>query len=183
MGATDDWLAQRGKINGAKTVTLTADDRTADEFAEHVNVGAALGVPPIVVGADPKAYKARLIQKGIADAVADAPKTAAWLKNREYGGLAKDDVENLSWFEKGLKDFGEMGDNPASRGVARGILQMGREPESHRRYSIRHCCGGHWEVATTVAARSDGCGRASLTTVRYSRRKWRVKRDTRPSSI
>ena len=126
MGATDDWLAQRGKINGAKTaVTLTADDRTADEFAEHVNVGAALGVPPIVVGADPKAYKARLIQKGIADAVADAPKTAAWLKNREYGGLAKDDVENLSWFEKGLKDFGEMGDNPASRGVARGILQMG----------------------------------------------------------
>ena len=80
---------------------------------------------PIVVGADPKAYKARLIQKGIADAVADAPKTAAWLKNREYGGLAKDDVENLSWFEKGLKDFGEMGDNPASRGVARGILQTG----------------------------------------------------------
>lgn len=75
------------------------------------------------VGAD-QAYKARLIQKGIADAVADAPKTAAWLKkNREYGGLAKDDVENLSWFEKGLKDFGEMGDNPASRGVARGILQ------------------------------------------------------------
>ena len=81
---------------------LSADPRSPDELAGHAKIGAQLGLPPIVIGSDPEAFKARAAEKSIADAVKDAPKTAAWLQDRDNGGIAKDDVANLSWFEKGL---------------------------------------------------------------------------------
>lgn len=121
-----DWFAAQDKIGAARTATaLSSDPRSPDELANHAKIGAQLGLPPIVVGSDPAAYKARAQQKSMIEALSEAPKTAAWLKNRDNGGIAKDDVENLGWFEQGLKDFSDMGDNPASRGVARGLLSMG----------------------------------------------------------
>lgn len=122
MTEVADWFAQQGKIGAARTATVLGNDpRSPDALADQAKIAGQLGIPPIVVGSDPAAYKARAEQKSLIDALADAPKTAAWLSNRDNGGLAKDDVENLSWFEKGLKDFGDMGDNFASRGIARGI--------------------------------------------------------------
>ncbi len=121
-----DWFAEQDKTTAAKTaLVLSNDPRSPDELASHAKIGQQLGLPPIVVGSDPAAYKARAEQKSIIDAVASAPKTAAWLANRDNGGLAKDDVENLSFWEKGLRDFGEMGNNPVSRGIARGVLSTG----------------------------------------------------------
>lgn len=122
MTEVADWFAQQDKIGAARTATVLGNDpRSPDALADQAKIAGQLGIPPIVVGSDPAAYKARAEQKSLIDALADAPKTAAWLSNRDNGGLAKDDVENLSWFEKGLKDFGELGNNAVSRGVARGL--------------------------------------------------------------
>ncbi|MGL5830005.1 MAG: hypothetical protein ACRC0L_10610, partial [Angustibacter sp.] len=102
MTKVSEWFAERDRVNAQRTATLLgADDRSPDQLAENARIGAGLGIPSIVVGSDPAAYGARLQQKSIADAVASAPKTAAWLADRNNGGLAKDDVENLSWFEQG----------------------------------------------------------------------------------
>lgn len=127
MTEVADWFAEQDKIGAARTATvLGSDPRSPDELADHAKIGAQLGLPPVVVGSDPAAYKARVEQKSLVDALAEAPKTAAWLQDRDNGGIAKDDVENLSWFERGLKDFGDMGgdvvNNPATRGVAKGVI-------------------------------------------------------------
>jgi len=125
MGATEDWLASIGATTGAKTaLVLSADPRSPDELAGHAKIGAQLGLPPIVIGSDPEAFKARAAEKSIADAVTDAPKTAAWLQNRDNGGIAKDDVANLSWFEKGLKDWEASGDTGVSRAIVRGTKSL-----------------------------------------------------------
>lgn len=114
MTATEDWLKSIGKTNGAKTaLALSVDERKPDDLAEHARIGQQLGLPPVVVGSDPEAFKARAEQKRIADLLATSPKTAAWLSDRANGGLAKDDVENLSWYEGVFN-------NPLTRGVARG---------------------------------------------------------------
>lgn len=120
-----DWFAEQDRIGAARTATvLGADPRSPDELADHAKIGAQLGLPPIVVGSDPAAYKARVEQKSLVDALAEAPKTAAWLSNRDNGGIAKDDVANLSWFEKGFKDWADSGDNGLSRAFARGTRSM-----------------------------------------------------------
>lgn len=125
MGATEDWLASIGNTTGAKTaLVLSADPRSPDELAGHAKIGAQLGLPPVVIGSDPEAFKARAAEKSIADAVKDAPKTAAWLQDRDNGGIAKDDVANLSWFEKGLKDWEASGDTGVSRAIVRGTKSL-----------------------------------------------------------
>lgn len=122
MTATDDWLASMNGAAAAKAaIPLSLDARSPDDLARQADIARQLGVPPIVVGSDPDAFKARAQQKAMTDALVGAPKTAAWLSNRDNGGLAKDDVAGLSWFEKGLKDFAAIGNTALTRGIERGI--------------------------------------------------------------
>lgn len=119
-------------------MALTYDERNPDAAAKSLNVGKELGVSPLIVDAEPEAYDARLRMKRAADALRDAPKTAAWLSDMGNGVLAKDDIDNLAWFERGLRDFAIIGgqDNfPASvgRAIGRGAGRVSVLPDTMRK--------------------------------------------------
>ena len=117
---------------GQVGMALTYDDRDPDAEAKSRQVGAALGINPVVVGADPEAYDLQLRMKQAADGLRRAPKTAAWLADRENGVLAKDDLDNLTWWERALnapsQGLVEMGDaaegSAAGRMIERGVRRI-----------------------------------------------------------
>lgn len=117
---------------GQVGMALTYDERDPDAEAKSRQVGAALGINPVVVGADPEAYDLQLRMKQAADGLRRAPKTAAWLADRENGVLAKDDLDNLTWWERVLnapaQGFVEMGDaaegSAAGRMIERGVRRI-----------------------------------------------------------
>jgi hypothetical protein len=117
---------------GQVGMALTYDERDPDAEAKSRQVGAALGINPVVVGADPEAYDLQLRMKQAADGLRQAPKTAAWLADRENGVLAKDDLDNLTWWERVLnapsQGLVEMGDaaegSAAGRMIERGVRRI-----------------------------------------------------------
>ena len=115
--------------SGTVGMSLAYDERNPDDAAKSLSVGKELGVSPLIVDGEPEAYDARLRMKRAAETLRDAPKTAAWLSDMGNGVLAKDDLENLSWWERGLRGFADIGaqDNPAAaigRAVGRGVRRI-----------------------------------------------------------
>ena len=97
----DEYLTQLARKETAQTAAgtvLSKDD--PDATAESLRVGAELGVPASVVAVRPDAFKDDLAQKKATQALEGAPKVSAWLRDPVNGALAKDDLDNLSWFEK-----------------------------------------------------------------------------------
>ena len=117
---------------GQVGMALTYDEREPDAVAKSRQVGGALGINPVIVGGDPEAYDLQLRMKRAADALRQAPKTAAWLSDRENGVIAKDDLDNLTWWERVLnapsQGLVEMGDaaegSAAGRMIERGVRRI-----------------------------------------------------------
>ena len=138
---------------GQVGMALTYDERDPDAEAKSRQVGAALGINPVVVGADPEAYDLQLRMKQAADGLRRAPKTAAWLADRENGVLAKDDLDNLTWWERVLnapaQGFVEMADvaegSPVGRSIERGAAT--EESEVYE-VGVRNGGGGGAPVGT-----------------------------------
>lgn len=107
----DDYFAQVKARDARQTATkLTLDPVQPNDAAEGVQIGKELGMPPGQVMAAPKVFRERLAQERAAKALADAPKLSDWLRNEPVASaMAKDDLDNLSWFERGLKQFADMG--------------------------------------------------------------------------
>lgn len=105
MKETEAWLSSlRGRSGAGTSTVLAHDQRNPDSVAESVQIGRQLGVPANVVGASPDTFRRQAQQQRDTTALANAPLTAKWLSDLTNAGLAKDDVENLSWFER----FGRM---------------------------------------------------------------------------
>ena len=134
----DEYFRQVKERDARTTATrLTIDPVKPDEAAEGVMLGKELGVPPGQVMAAPQMFKDRLAQERAAKALADAPKLTDWLRSDPVGAaMAKDDLDNLSWFERGLRQFGDMfpaagkgvRESQVGRGVETGVTgakQMG----------------------------------------------------------
>lgn len=101
---------------GSVGMALTYDTRDPDAAAKSLSVGKALGVSPFLVDAEPEAYDARLKMQKAAEALRNAPKTAAWLSDMGNGVLAKDDLDNLTWFERNT--------GPVGRALGRGARRI-----------------------------------------------------------
>lgn len=85
----------------ASQVTLTVPK--PDAMAEGLELGQELGVPASVAVGSLDLYRAHADQKRATEAMRGAPKTAVWLANPVNGSLAKDDLDNLTWFERGAR--------------------------------------------------------------------------------
>lgn len=107
----EDYFAQVKARDARQTATkLTLDPVQPNDAAEGVQIGKELGLPPGQVMAAPQVFRERLAQERAAKALEQAPKLSDWLRNEPVAAaMAKDDLDNLSWFERGLKQFADMG--------------------------------------------------------------------------
>lgn len=101
-----------------------------DQAAEGMGVAKELGVPPGQVMAFPELFKDRLAAQRATTALTQAPQLTDWLRSDPVkGALAKDDLDNLSWFEKGfnflhgggIPAFADMGGMLVDSQVGRGL--------------------------------------------------------------
>lgn len=124
--------ARESKMTAAK---LTLDPVTPESAAEGVAMGRELGLPPGQVMAAPAIFKDQLAQRRAAAALEGAPKLSAWLRDQPVAGaMAKDDLANLSWFERDLRQFADMGgavwNNATTRAARRGGIRVTAGPDA-----------------------------------------------------
>lgn len=91
---------------GQVGMSIAYDEASPDDAARSLAIGKELGVAPSIVQADMQTFDARARMKQAAEKLRNAPATAAWLSDMGNGTLAKDDLDNLTWFES-LKAQGQ----------------------------------------------------------------------------
>lgn len=103
---------------------LSLDASNPDQVADNVNVGRELGVPAQAVMGAPDMFKSQLTQKRNSTALSSAPKMRDWLgADPINGSLAKDDLDNLTWFER---KWGKQPKTEFGRGLKTGVLGVGQ---------------------------------------------------------
>lgn len=141
MGATETFMQSLQQKNGARVSTaMSLDTRNPDDVADQMRVGGELNLPANVIAADPQGFKRQLSQQKSTTALSGAPITSKWLQDLNNGALGKDDVENLSWFEKSTQGFadayigvGDVAEDTApGRMVRRGLLRQSANPSQNR---------------------------------------------------
>ncbi len=114
---TQKWLDSL-KVDPAKVGFQLAHDPTDPEAAaKNLRVGTELGLPSNIVGADPAGFERIATQNRNTKLLQDNPRTAKWLSDVQNSAIARDDVENLSWFEKTIV-----------RGAERGVIRASAIP-------------------------------------------------------
>lgn len=122
MSATDNFIKSLQTQSGARVSTgLSLDEREPDVVANEIRLGRELGLPANVISANAQGFQRQVDQKKSAVLLTEAPKTRAWLQDVENGALAKDDLENLTAFEK---SFGAGG-----RAIGRGTRRLSAVPD------------------------------------------------------
>lgn len=138
-GPFDAYFEQLKQQEAARTAArVRLDPVQPDQAAEGLATARELGVPAGQVMAFPQMFKDRLEQQRAVAALAEAPKLSDWLRSDPVSAaLAKDDLENLSWFERNLKPGldlygdavgGSLNDSQVGRGFRTGVTgakQMG----------------------------------------------------------
>lgn len=120
----EDYFAQVKARDARQTATkLTLDPVQPNDAAEGVQIGKELGLPPGQVMAAPQVFRERLAQERATKALEQAPKLSDWLRNEPIASaMAKDDLDNLSWFERNLGAFG--------RAAGRGTRRLAAGPDA-----------------------------------------------------
>lgn len=138
-GPFDAYFDQLKQQEAARTAArVRLDPLQPDQAADGLATAKELGVPAGQVMAFPQLFKDRLEQQRAAAALGEAPKLSDWLRSDPVNAaLAKDDLENLSWFERNLKPGldlygdavgGSLNDSQVGRGFRTGVTgakQMG----------------------------------------------------------
>ncbi|GAF98667.1 unnamed protein product, partial [marine sediment metagenome] len=127
----------------AQTATaVVSGTQSPNEAAEAIIIGQDLRLSPDVVLAAPDIFRQRQMEQAATTALDGAPKTQAWLRNNSINGpLAKDDLENLTWFEKHLAPTIEAlggGNDPIasiSRKAGAGIQRFPAYPKVKRAFT------------------------------------------------
>lgn len=104
-GIFDEYFEQKRREDAAQTAArIRLDPLKPEQAAEGVATAKELGVPPGQVMAFQSHFSDLLAQKRATTALTDAPKLSDWLRSDPVNGaLAKDDLENLSWWERTFK--------------------------------------------------------------------------------
>lgn len=119
-GPFDAYLEQKKQQEAALTASrVRAVPDQPDQVAQGLATARELGVAPGQVMAFQEHFTDLLQQKRATTALTGAPRLSDWLtRDPVNGALAKDDLENLSWWEKTATFTG----NALSRGVRRAGL-------------------------------------------------------------
>lgn len=104
------WKAKRQAAGvGAASVVIGAQDQSPDQLAGDLNLANEFGkvtgnpVPPVpMVGEYRSVFQAAIEKKRAETILSSSPRLTEWLRNPENAGVARDDLEGLSWWETGL---------------------------------------------------------------------------------
>ena len=119
------WKAkQAGNAVGAAGVVIGAQDQQPDQIAGDLNLASEYGkvtgnpVPPAPMAAEYRSvFQAAIDKKRAETILTSSPRLTEWLRNPENAGVARDDLEGLSWWETGLGATA----NAAKRGAIRAV--------------------------------------------------------------
>jgi len=92
-----------------------------EDAADAVNLGAELGIPARAAHGSLDQSRATSRQMRATTALQTAPLMQDWLGDPINGALAKDDLDNLTWFERNL--------GPGGRAVGRGARRISAAPD------------------------------------------------------
>lgn len=90
-----------------RSTDLILGRETPDLASESVQLGQELNMPPSVIMGSPEPFRQKSQQMQGAQHLTKAPLMSDWLGDTINGTLAKDDLENLTWFEKWAANFSE----------------------------------------------------------------------------
>lgn len=104
------WKAKRQSAGvGAASVVIGAQEQSPDQLAGDMNLASEFGkvtgnpVPPVpMVGEYRSVFQAAIEKKRAETILSSSPRLTEWLRNPENAGVARDDLEGLSWWETGL---------------------------------------------------------------------------------
>ena len=106
MGKFDEYI--NGLPNPNKP-NLSDPGTNPDSLAGDLELSAAFALPPSVVALDRDNYRAQFDKRKAEAELTDAPKTSAWLsRDKSNASLARDDIQNLTWFEKNTGPVGAL---------------------------------------------------------------------------
>lgn len=115
------YFDQRDRQKAARVGTgLSIMDTDPETLAKSLALGRELGLPSGVVQAAPDIFAKQAEQRRNTTALSSAPRLTDWLRDPTNAGLAKDDVENLTWWEKNAGAFG--------RATGRGFRRLTAAP-------------------------------------------------------
>jgi len=102
-------VRDRANVETARVGTaVTLHNTQPDQVAKSRKIGQTLGYPTGVVEAAPELFQQRVDQQQAVRLLADAPQTTRWMQDFENQQLARDDLPNLTWWERfGNTQFGK----------------------------------------------------------------------------
>lgn len=157
------WKARQEQNNaGAAQIVIGAQDEKPDEVAGDMHLASEFGkvtgnpVPPLpMVREYRNIFQQKIEEKKNATILSQSPKLADWLRDPENAAVARDDVQNLSWFE----GFGRGAVNSLRRSGER-LGQMGNQymlNQTAGRFQDRQMTFGQiLDSERTVATGADG---------------------------
>lgn len=101
------WKAKQQQASvGAAGVVIGAQEQSPDQLAGDLNLASEFGkvtgnpVPPApMVGEYRSVFQAAIEKKRAETILSSSPRLTEWLRNPENAGIARDDLEGLSWWE------------------------------------------------------------------------------------
>ena len=126
----EQWKARRqSEAAGAAGVVIGAQEQTPDQIAGDLNLASEFGkvtgniVPPLpMVQENRNLFQSMIERKRGETILGSNPRLADWMRNPENAGVARDDLEGLSWWETTLG----AAKNAVKRGVSR-VPQAGNQ--------------------------------------------------------
>lgn len=100
LSEIDAWFNEQDEEKTLPEVDIGADLRSPDEAAAERVTAETVGEPPQAVRAYPDLYNRRAEGIRLRDSTRETPRLAEWLAQPDNAAVARDDVENLSTFER-----------------------------------------------------------------------------------
>lgn len=125
----EEWRREQERLTAEETplgAPLRSDPRTPDDAASDRNIAEAAGVDPVTARVYRDALAPVLEERALDETTRATPRLRRWLAQGDNLAVARDDVENLSPFERFRSDL-----NRETRGGGDSLLALALGPAAY----------------------------------------------------
>lgn len=145
MGTFDKYFAELDERRAAQDAfRVTSTPTTPEQAAEALVIGKEADVPASIAAGSIDLFRSIASQKKASTALQGAPRMSEWLgKDPINGALSKDDLENLTWFERTFPIAGSVGRSVIAGGAGmvesamRGMATQQKTPAELRALEMK----------------------------------------------